>query len=192
MKAVQINDPSGMKGKEVEHTETDRTIEETRPCLLNPIRNDRSTPRKKLMSGGDDYGDKTIKETQQLAGAKRAGGFADISATSQSHLRKRSGTSFCGPVVQENNDQRNAQNLLVKSHDRTGQEPRIISSVHNNEVVSPMSPITPVPPITILDNMSLVQLKALANRHNIYGVSKTRKADLQQLLLSKLQAQDWS
>ncbi|XP_006351400.2 uncharacterized protein [Solanum tuberosum] len=189
VKAVQINDPSGMKGQEVVHAGTVRTIEGTRLRLLNSIRGDRSNPQRKLMGGGEYYGDNTIRGTQQhLAGAKRAGGFAGISATSQFHFRRRSETSFCVPVVQENNNQRNAQNMLVRSHDRTSQAPR---NVHNVEVVFPMR-ITPASCMACIDNMSLVQLKALANQLNIVGVSKTRKADLQQLLRSKLQAQDWS
>uniref|UniRef100_A0A0V0GVT6 Putative ovule protein n=2 Tax=Solanum TaxID=4107 RepID=A0A0V0GVT6_SOLCH len=79
--------------------------------------------------------------------------------------------------------------MLVRSHDRTSQAPR---NVHNVEVVFPMRSITPASRMAYIDNMSLVQLKALANQLNIVGVSKTRKADLQQLLRSKLQAQDWS
>ncbi|KAK4725396.1 hypothetical protein R3W88_028175 [Solanum pinnatisectum] len=146
VKAVQINDPSGMKGQEVVHAGT-------------------------LMGGGEYYGDNTLRGTQQLAGAKRAGGFAGTSATSQFHFRRRSATSFCVSVVQENNNQRNAQNMLL---------------------VFPMRSITPASRMAYIDNMSLVQLKALANQLNIVGVSKTQKADLQQLLRSKLQAQDWS
>lgn len=40
--------------------------------------------------------------------------------------------------------------------------------------------------------ISLVQLVDLANQHNIYGVSITRKAELQQLLRSKLPPEYWS
>ncbi|MCD7448967.1 hypothetical protein HAX54_047792 [Datura stramonium] len=183
VKAVQINYLSGMKGQKVVHTDTDCTTE-----------------GKNLKRGGDDYGDKIIKATQQqLAGAKRAGGFADISATSQFHLSKMSETSFRGPVIQENDDWRNVQNTLLKSHGRKSQDPRIIHRSSYNEpnadnvkIVSPMSSITPSPPIADINKMKLVQLKALANRHNIYGVSNKRKAYVQQLLRSKLQPKDWS
>ena len=78
--------------------------------------------------------------------------------------------------------------MLVRSYDRTSQVPW---NVHNAEVVFPMASLTPSSRMACIDNMSLVQLKALASQLNIVGVSKTRKADLQQLLRTKLQAQDW-
>ncbi|XP_019245128.1 PREDICTED: uncharacterized protein LOC109224996 isoform X2 [Nicotiana attenuata] len=175
-------------------TKNDFTIEESLPHLLNSKRNDRSKPLNKLKRGGDGYGDNTIKKTQ-LAEAKRAAGFADISATSQSHLRKRS--KFSGPVIQDqdNKDQRSVQNRLVKSHGRTSHDPPVIngSSSHDNSNadVSPVSSIRPSPCIEDIYNMTLVQLRAMANHQlNIYGVSNIRKADLQELLRSKLQAKD--
>ncbi|XP_027768058.1 uncharacterized protein LOC107031927 [Solanum pennellii] len=186
---VQNYDPSGMKGKEVVHAGIVRTIGGTQPGLLNPMIGERSDPQRKLMGGGEYNGDNAIRGTQQqLAGAKRSGDFAGISSTSQLHFRRRSETSLFAPLFQENNNLRNAQNMLVRSYDRTSQVPW---NVHNVEVVFPMASLTPSSRMACIDNMSLVQLKALASQLNIVGVSKTRKADLQQLLRTKLQAQDW-
>ncbi|KAF3616096.1 hypothetical protein FXO38_34764 [Capsicum annuum] len=116
LKAVQNNDPSGgMKGQEVARTGTDRTVEEAWPRLLSFKGKEKIKPQK-TKRGGDDYVYKTIEGTQQLAGAKRAGDFAGISATSRTyHFRKRSETSFRGPVIQGNNNQRGVQNVLVSS-----------------------------------------------------------------------------
>uniref|UniRef100_A0A3Q7IL71 Uncharacterized protein n=1 Tax=Solanum lycopersicum TaxID=4081 RepID=A0A3Q7IL71_SOLLC len=187
--AVQNYDPSGMKGKEVMHAGTVRTIGGTQPSLWNSMIGERRDPQRKLMGGGEYNGDNAITRTQQqLAGAKRSGDFAGISSTSQLHFRRRSETSLFAPLFHENNNLRNAQNMLVRSYDRTSQVPW---NVHNAEVVFPMASLTPSSRMACIDNMSLVQLKALASQLNIVGVSKTRKADLQQLLRTKLQAQDW-
>ncbi|KAM3288610.1 hypothetical protein P3S67_022040 [Capsicum chacoense] len=193
LKAVQNNDPSGgMKGQEVARTGTDRTVEEAWPRLLSFKGKEKIKPQK-TKRGGDDYVFKTIEGTQQLAGAKRAGDFAGISATSHTyHFRKRSETSFRGPVIQGNNNQRGVQNVLVRSHGGTSQEPRNISGVPNVAAVSPMPSTLPPPHKVCLESMTVLQLRAFANQHKIYGVSVTRKAELQQLLRSKLPPVYWS
>ncbi|KAK4345971.1 hypothetical protein RND71_036147 [Anisodus tanguticus] len=114
---ASIKAPCGIMEQEVVHTETDCTIEDTRPHLLNSERNYRSEPRKKLKREGD----------------------SDV--------------------------------------------------LHNVEVAFPMPSSIPSPRIPDINKMSLVQLRALANQHNIYGVSIMPKEDLQQLLRSKLQAE---
>ncbi|KAJ8565087.1 hypothetical protein K7X08_001547 [Anisodus acutangulus] len=133
-------------------------------------------------NGGDEFGDKKIKGSiSLLGGAKGAGDLPEISSTSLIHLKKRK------PVLQENENLRDFQNRLVKSHDRSNQNLQVIK-VENDELLDSTAFIIPTPNIADLEKMTVNQLKAVAKQHDLQGVYKLRKAELQERLRFELLA----
>ncbi|XP_070055586.1 uncharacterized protein [Nicotiana tomentosiformis] len=137
---------------------------------------------------GDESGDETIKENMLLlGGAKGTGDLPEISSTSLTQLKKRRITSSRGPVLQENENLRDFQNRLVKSHDRSNQSLQVIK-VENAEPLASTAFIVPTPHTADLKYMTLNQLKAVARQLNLRGVYTLCKAELQEVLHFKLLA----
>lgn len=150
-------------------------------------------------NGGVEFGGKTIKGSLSLRdGAKGTGDLPEISSPSLIHSKKRRITSFTGPTLQENENLRDFQNRLVKSHersttistkthDRSNQNPLIIKA-DNDELLDSTRVIVPMPNTADLKYMTINQLKAVAKQQNLRGVYKFRKAELQECLRVKLLA----
>ncbi|XP_049354071.1 uncharacterized protein LOC125818613 [Solanum verrucosum] len=133
-------------------------------------------------NGGDESRDKTTKESlSPLGGAKGTGDLPEISSTSLIHLKKRRITSSTGPILQENENLRDFQNRLVKSYDRSNQNLQVIK-VENDELLDSPTFTVPIPDKTDLKYMTMNQLRAVARHHNVHGVYKFRKAELQEHL----------
>ncbi|MCD9646421.1 hypothetical protein HAX54_036231 [Datura stramonium] len=150
-------------------------------------------------NGGVEFGNKTIKGSLSLRdGAKGTGDLPEISSTSLIYSKKRRITSFTGPTLQENENLRDFQNRLVKSHERSttistkthnrsNQNPLIIKA-DNDELLDSTTVIVPMPNIADLKYMTINQLKAVAKQQNLRGVYKFRKAELQECLRVNLLA----
>ncbi|CAN4089869.1 unnamed protein product [Withania somnifera] len=146
-------------------------------------------------NGEDEFRDKTIKESLSLRdGAKGTGDLSEI--TSLIRSKKRRTRSFTGPTLQENENLRDFQSRLVKSHersttigtktnDRSNQNPLAVKA-ENDECLDSITFIVPIPNIGDLSCMTVNQLKAVAKQQDLHGVSKLRKAKLQELLRLKL------
>lgn len=133
-------------------------------------------------NGGDEFKDKTTKESlSPLGGAKETGDLPEISSTSLIHLKKRRITSSTGPILQENENLRDFQNRLVKSYDRSNQNRQVIK-VENDKLLDSPTFTAPIPDITDLKYMTMNQLRAVAKHHNVHGVYKFRKSELQEHL----------
>ncbi|XP_015074348.1 uncharacterized protein LOC107018392 isoform X1 [Solanum pennellii] len=133
-------------------------------------------------NGGDEFKDKTTKESlSPLGGAKGTGDLPEISSTSLIHLKKRRITSSTGPILQENENLRDFQNRLVKSYDRSNQNLQVIK-VEDDKLLDSPTFTVPIPDITDLKYMTMNQLRAVAKHHNVHGVYKFRKAELQEHL----------
>nr|XP_016453576.1 PREDICTED: uncharacterized protein LOC107777919 [Nicotiana tabacum] len=131
---------------------------------------------------GDESGDETIKENMLLlGGAKGTGDLPEISSTSLTQLKKRRITSSRGPVLQENENLRDFQNRLVKSHDRSNPSLQVIK-VENVKPLASTAFIVPTPHVADLKFMTLNQLKAVARQLNLGGVYTLCKAELQEVL----------
>ncbi|XP_059308882.1 uncharacterized protein LOC132060041 isoform X2 [Lycium ferocissimum] len=129
----------------------------------------------KKENGGDEFGYKAIR------------GSPETSSTSLIHMKKRRITSSTGPVLQENENFRDFQNRLVKSHDRSNQNVRV-NKVENDELIDSTAFIVPSTNIADLEKMTINQLKAVAKQEKLRGIYKLRKAELQELLRFKLLA----
>ncbi|KAK4377958.1 hypothetical protein RND71_004254 [Anisodus tanguticus] len=170
---ASIKAPCGIMEQEVVHTETDCTIEDTRPHLLNSERNCRSEPRKKLKRGGDSDVLHNVEVAFPMPSSIPSPRIPDINKMSLDQLKALA-------------IQHNKYGVSIMRKEDLQQ---LLRSKLRAEVALPMSFNTPSPRIPDINEMSLVQLKELANQHNIYGVSIMQKTDLQQLLRSKLQAE---
>lgn len=171
------------------------------PCLVKELGFKKPSgrkPKRQLKTestkenGGDVFGDKTIKESRSLReGAKGTVEPPEISSTSLLPLKKRRITSFTGPILQENENLRNFQNRLAKSHNRSNRNLQVIKA-ENDELLDSTTFIVPTPNIADLEHMTKNQLKAVARQQDLHGVYKLRKAELQERLRSKLLAKGQS
>ncbi|KAF3647246.1 putative glycerol-3-phosphate dehydrogenase [NAD(+)] 1, cytosolic-like [Capsicum annuum] len=171
------------------------------PCLVKELGFKKPSgrkPKRQLKTestkenGGDVFGDKTIKESRSLReGAKGTVEPPEISSTSLLPLKKRRTTSFTGPVLQENENLRNFQNRLAKSHNRSNRNLQVVKA-ENDELLDSTTFIVPTPNIADLEHMTKNQLKAVARQQDLHGVYKLRKAELQERLRSKLLAKGQS
>ncbi|KAM3280756.1 hypothetical protein P3S67_027776 [Capsicum chacoense] len=171
------------------------------PCLVKELGFKKPSgrkPKRQLKTestkenGGDVFRDKTIKESRSLReGAKGTGEPPEISSTSLLPLKKRRITSFTGPILQENENLRNFQNRLAKSHNRSNRNLQVVKA-ENDELLDSTTFIVPTSNIADLEHMTKNQLKAVARQQDLHGVYKLRKAELQERLRSKLLAKGQS
>ncbi|KAM3338380.1 hypothetical protein P3S68_030466 [Capsicum galapagoense] len=171
------------------------------PCLVKELGFKKPSgrkPKRQLKTestkenGGDVFGDKTIKESRSLReGAKGTVEPPEISSTSLLPLKKRRITSFTGPILQENENLRNFQNRLAKSHNRSNRNLQVVKA-ENDELLDSTTFTVPTPNIVDLEHMTKNQLKAVARQQDLHGVYKLRKAELQERLRSKLLAKGQS
>ncbi|KAH0694906.1 hypothetical protein KY285_022003 [Solanum tuberosum] len=122
-----------------------------------------------------------LKRQLKTGSTKENGGDESRDKTTKESLSPLGGAKGTGPILQENENLRDFQNRLVKSYDRSNQNLQVIK-VENDELLDSPTFTVPIPDKTDLKYMTMNQLRAVARHHNVHGVYKFRKAELQEHL----------